>query len=201
MWAGSGTTVPLAYSAWFLVPLLPWLPWRVLRDEFRALVGLFVVGIGYLALTLGPSNLWLFRWPARLLEYVWLAIFLILAVLVSRGLRTSLWQARAGASVFLVLFGSWLALSAQFPRCGTCRCWPSTSCSSPRCWWSRSCASGAPSPRCWWRARRSSSCATPGSRPTTGTSPSGGSPADAASQPAYAERFYQARSPRWRHPT
>ncbi len=112
LWAGSGSTVPMAYSAWFLVPLLPWLPWRVLRDECRALSGLAIVGVAYLALTLGPSNLWLFRWPARLLEYVWMVVFLMVAVLVSRGLQTSWWRVRAAASAFVVLFGGWLAYSA-----------------------------------------------------------------------------------------
>lgn len=113
LWTGSGTTVPLAYSAWFLVPLLPWLDWGILRREWRQLAGLFAVFVAYLALTIGPSHLWLFRWPARLLEYVWLPTFVLLAVMLSAGVVTRAWASRVGASGFLVLAGSWLAFSAQ----------------------------------------------------------------------------------------
>lgn len=113
VWAGSGTTVPLAYSAWFLLPLVPWLDWSVVRRRWRRLAGLLVLLAAYLALTLGPSNLWLFRWPARLLEYVWLPTFVLAAVLLSAGAVTTRWRARLTTSISLVVVGSWLAFSAQ----------------------------------------------------------------------------------------
>lgn len=113
VWAGSGTTVPLAYSAWFLVPLLPWLDWGLVRRDRRRLAGLLAVLVAYLALTIGPSHLWLFRWPARLLEYVWLPTFVLLAVLLSAGAVTRARRSRAVASGGLALAGAWLAFSAQ----------------------------------------------------------------------------------------
>ena len=113
LWQGSGSTVPLAYSSWFLVPLLPWLPWRILAQRARQLAGLGVIGALYLALALGPSTLWLFRWPARLLPYVWLPVFVALAVLLSAGVRTDRLKLRASATAALVVMGAWLAYSAQ----------------------------------------------------------------------------------------
>ena len=109
LWAGVGSTVPITYSAWFLLPLLPWLDWAFARRRLPRMAGLWVVFAAYFALTLGPSQLWLFRWPARLLEYVWLALFTIVAVLLSRGVATSLVGVRAIASAATVLGGAILA--------------------------------------------------------------------------------------------
>lgn len=113
VWAGSGSTVPITYSAWFLIPLLPWLAWDVLKVRARELAGIAVIGLAYAGLTLGPSMLWMFRWPARLLEYVFLALFVGLAVVVSHGLRTSAWRSRAAATAVMVGFGAWLGVSAN----------------------------------------------------------------------------------------
>ncbi len=113
VWSGSGSTVPIAFSAWFLVPLLPWLAWDVVRRRARELAGIGVALVAFLALALGPSSLWLFRWPARLLEYVLLALFTGLAVVLSAGVRTSSWRTRATITLFLVGAGAWLALSAM----------------------------------------------------------------------------------------
>ena len=57
--------VPATYLAWFVLPLLPWLRWAALRGRTRTLAGPLVVGVIYLALTLAPSKLWMFRWPLR----------------------------------------------------------------------------------------------------------------------------------------
>lgn len=113
VWSGSGSTVPITFSAWFLVPLLPWLAWDVLRGRARELSSIGVILLAYLALALGPSQLWLFRWPARLLEYVFLAVFLTLAVMLSAGFRTTSWRTRATVTALLVGFGAWLAISAR----------------------------------------------------------------------------------------
>lgn len=109
---GAGTTVPIAYSAWFLLPLLPWLRWSWLAQNARRLAGLGVVFGVYLMLAVGPSTLWLFRWPARLLEYVWLPTFVALALLISTGFVTEHWRRRAIASGAIVIVGAWLAFSA-----------------------------------------------------------------------------------------
>ena len=112
LWAGPRATTPITYGAWFLLPLLPWLNWGALRSRARAWAApLAFLGI-YLMLAIGPSNLWLFRWPVRLLEYVWLAVFVLLAALLSQGLRTSRPGVRAAVSGGIVLVGAWLAVSA-----------------------------------------------------------------------------------------
>ncbi|GAA4808875.1 hypothetical protein ACFQ0K_03190 [Nocardioides caeni] len=106
--------VPVTYFCWFILPLLPWLRYGVLRHRARALTGLGLIGLGYLLLTLGPSNLWLFRWPLRLIEYFFLALGVALAVVLSKGLRSDHWRARAagsGAIVAALGFQAW----AQHP--------------------------------------------------------------------------------------
>jgi len=110
---GGGSTVPMTYSAWFVVPLLPWLRWRLLSDRAREFAGLGLVLLTYLALTIGPSNLWLFRFPVRFVEYVWLCVLVVLAVLLSRGIRTDRWRGRLLVTVALALGGTYLAVAAR----------------------------------------------------------------------------------------
>ena len=58
---------PGTYLAWFVLPLAPWLRWRtLLRREFA---GTAVVAGVALLFAVGPSNLWFFRWPMRLMPY------------------------------------------------------------------------------------------------------------------------------------
>ena len=108
------STVPLLYTAWFLLPLLPWLPWSRLRGRVHELAGLAVVAAVFALMLVGPSQLWLFRWPIRLLPYVFLAATVALGVLLSAGVRTDRFVARLGVSAGVVLAGGWLAL-AQSP--------------------------------------------------------------------------------------
>ncbi|MDG6100853.1 hypothetical protein PQF33_01900 [Dactylosporangium aurantiacum] len=100
-------TTPITYLAWFVVPLLPWFAWSALRDG-RARAGIFAVGLAYLALTLAPSNLWMFRWPARLIEYLFLAVILAVALLLSAGLRTDHAVRRGLGSAGLILLSTYL---------------------------------------------------------------------------------------------
>ena len=82
-------TVPSTFLAWFVLPLLPWLRWRGLRGRGRSLVAPVVVSVVYLALVLAPSKLWMFRWPLRVTEYLYLGLMVLFAVLLSRGLAAS----------------------------------------------------------------------------------------------------------------
>lgn len=103
--------VPATFLAWFVLPLLPWLRWGALRRRGREFVGLALVTIVYLALTLGPSKLWLFRWPLRVIEYLYLGVLVVFAVLLSQGLaRTSLRPRLVGTGVILAALG-WLTWS------------------------------------------------------------------------------------------
>jgi hypothetical protein len=100
--------VPSVYFAWFVLPLLPWIDPRPLR-RWRELTGILVFSVLYLVLTLGPQQLWLFRWPLRNIEYLYLGLGVVFAVCLSAGLRTDRWVVRLGASAGLVLFTSFLA--------------------------------------------------------------------------------------------
>jgi hypothetical protein len=107
--------VPATYLAWFVLPLLPWLRWASLRDRTRSLAGPIVVGVIYLALTLAPSKLWMFRWPLRVSEYLYLAVALLFAVLVSEGLAATHARRRLVASAVLIGTPAYLAW-AQNPE-------------------------------------------------------------------------------------
>lgn len=114
VWTGPVQVVPATYFAWFAVPLLPWLRWRaawaVLR---RGQLSLFLI-VGFYALTaFGPSNLWLFRWPLRLIESFWLSVAVLYAVVLSRGLATDRIRGRAVATGVLVLVGGYLSWAAR----------------------------------------------------------------------------------------
>ncbi|RVW00847.1 hypothetical protein [Rhodococcus spongiicola] len=102
-------TVPLVYLVWFLVPLAPWIRWGSLRRLGRAGVSLAVFGGIYLVLLLGPSDLWLFRWPARLIEYGQLPVLVVAAVALSAGLARDRWRRRLGISAGLVLLQFYLS--------------------------------------------------------------------------------------------
>lgn len=107
--------VPTTYFCWFLVPLLPFLRLGGLRRRGTELVGLGVVGLVWLAMTAGPSKLWLFRWPLRLSEYLYLCLALLLALLLSQGLARDRLGLRSALSVLLVLLTAWFAW-AQDPE-------------------------------------------------------------------------------------
>lgn len=101
--------LPSTYFAWFVLPLLPWLRWAALRSRPTPLISLGVVTAVYLLATLGPSNLWLFRWPLRLIEYLYLALAVLFAVVLSAGLATDRIRHRALASGVIVVVGGYLS--------------------------------------------------------------------------------------------
>ena len=102
-------TVPSTFLAWFVVPLLPWLRWGDLRGRLRGLTGPMVVSACYLALVLAPSKLWLFRWPLRVSEYLYLGLLVMFARLLSRGLATTHVRGRVLGSVAAIGVPSYLA--------------------------------------------------------------------------------------------
>ncbi|HEV7906650.1 MAG TPA: hypothetical protein VGP03_00785 [Pseudonocardiaceae bacterium] len=105
-------TVPAMYFAWFVLPLLPWLRWGVLRKRWREFLGVFVVAAGYLALAIGPSNLWMFRFPLRHVEMVFLALGVLFAVLLTGGLSTGRLRARALVTAALIAGSTYLSFAA-----------------------------------------------------------------------------------------
>ena len=98
---------PAAYLSWFVLPLAPWLRWRVLaRHRFA---GLAVFAGVFLLLALGPSNFWFFRWPMRLIPYLHLPIVIAVSVVLGRGLVTDRRVLRATVSAGIVVVGAYLA--------------------------------------------------------------------------------------------
>ncbi len=100
------------YFCWFALPLAAWLDWRVLRRRWRELAGSLVVGGVFLLLARGPSELWMFRWPLRVVHYGYLAAAVVLAVLLSAGLRTDHVRRRAASMAALVLINGVLVSTA-----------------------------------------------------------------------------------------
>lgn len=107
--------VPATYFAWFAVPVLAWLDWTVLRRRRRELVSAFVISGMYLVFCLAPSNLWMFRWPLRNIEGLFLGITVLLAVLLSAGLRTDHLRRRIAITGGALLAGTYLSV-ASYPK-------------------------------------------------------------------------------------
>jgi len=113
-WSGAVIEhVPSTYFAWFVLPLLPWLRWPRLHARRTSMASLFIIIGWYLIATLGPSNLWLFRWPVRLVEYLYLAIGVLFAVVLSAGLATDRARRRAGLSAAVIGVGGYLSWAVR----------------------------------------------------------------------------------------
>jgi hypothetical protein len=81
--------------------------------SLRALVCPIVVSAIYLALVLAPSKLWMFRWPLRVTEYLYLGLLVLFARLLSRGLATTRLRARAIGSAVAIAVPAYLAWAQQ----------------------------------------------------------------------------------------
>ncbi|NLG54376.1 MAG: hypothetical protein GX542_01795 [Rhodococcus sp.] len=114
--------LPSLYLAWFVVPLLPWLRWdriativrtpRLRAAGLRPLISLAVITGIYFLFTFGPSNIGMFRWPIRLIEYLYLGVMVAFALTLSMGIARTAVRARALASGALIFLGFYLAFSA-----------------------------------------------------------------------------------------
>lgn len=108
MW-GNPMGFPGTYLAWFILPLVPWIRWRSV--DWRALVGVIVFGGLFLVMALGPSQLGMFRWPARLVPFVYIAVIVVFAVAAGKGLIRSRPGVRWAATAGLIFAGTWMAFS------------------------------------------------------------------------------------------
>lgn len=105
-------TFPGMYLAWFILPLLPWLRWRSIgRSGWRAMSSVLVFGGVFLVFALGPTQLGMFRWPARLIPFVYLAVLIVIAVMLSRGITRERFGLRLTLSGVAVAAGVWMAFS------------------------------------------------------------------------------------------
>jgi hypothetical protein len=105
--------LPSTYFLWFAIPILPWLRWSALARGDRRLTSLLVITAVFGAMTVGPSNVWLFRWPIRLIEYFYLGLAVLLALALSRGLATDHRGRRTWATAGLVTAGAYLSFAVR----------------------------------------------------------------------------------------
>lgn len=68
-----------------------------------------VVGGAAVLFAVGPSNLWFFRWPMRLMPYVYLPVLVALAIVLGAGFLDDRRRLRAGLSAVAVLIPAYLA--------------------------------------------------------------------------------------------
>ena len=108
IWSGLTPTFPALYLAWFILPLVPWLRWSVLFERRRELMGLYVYTAVYVLLVLGPSNLNVFRWPLRLVPYMFLSLIVIWAIVANEGLQRTHARARVIGSMAIVVVGAYI---------------------------------------------------------------------------------------------
>lgn len=111
MFGGQPMNFPGTYLAWFVLPLVPWLRWRGLSSGWRALSSVLIFGAFFVVFVIGPSQLGMFRWPARLVPFVHLALLIVFAVITSRGIERSRPIPRYLASGALIAAGAWFAYS------------------------------------------------------------------------------------------
>ncbi|MFP5372547.1 MAG: hypothetical protein ACLGI3_17610 [Actinomycetes bacterium] len=102
---------PALYLSWLVLPLLPWLRWSTLPHHGRKLTAAYALGTANLLIVIGPSQIGFFRWPVRLLPYLWLSVLVVFAVLLSAGLHRDRARQRWAVSAGAVIAGFWLAWS------------------------------------------------------------------------------------------
>lgn len=99
------------YLAWFVLPLAPWLRWREVGAAWRQLSSVITFSVVFLVFALGPSQLGMFRWPARFIPFVYIGTIVVFAVVASRGLDTRRPVTRGAISAAFILGAAWIAVS------------------------------------------------------------------------------------------
>jgi len=102
-------TVPATYLAWYALPLLPWLRYRAIVDALASRMAVPVYALAGLALSVGPSEAWMFRWPLRVVPYFVLPTAVLLAIALAQGLSADHRRRRAAGSGLIILGGAYLA--------------------------------------------------------------------------------------------
>lgn len=115
--------LPSFYLAWFVLPLLPFLRWEKIRrllssSTFRRRHGVHLISLAsitgvFFLLTFGPSNVGMFRWPIRLIEYFYLGAIVALSLAMSLGLAKNHIRRRLILSSMTVFLGFYVAFSSS----------------------------------------------------------------------------------------
>lgn len=103
---GPVTAAPLVYVAWFLPLLALFAP--KLRQAWRGLLPVAVLGGIALALVLGPSDIGPIRWPIRFMPFLVIATMVIIAVLATHGYPRGVSRKSVMASVLIAVGMNWL---------------------------------------------------------------------------------------------
>lgn len=111
-WHQTSDLVPSTYLSWIVLPLLPWLNWASLRD-WRPRASLFTAALVFALMTLGPEQVWLFRWPIRLVEYLFVAVAVIVALLLSTALASTYRRRRATLSAIALIATVAMAIASN----------------------------------------------------------------------------------------
>lgn len=106
-------TYPGVYLAWFVVPLLAWVIWSRVPETLRARASLTITAALWLLMVIAPSNLSFFRWPMRLLPYLYLSLLLLWAVLISQGVARDHRRGRWLIMFGLIGFGAWIGFGER----------------------------------------------------------------------------------------
>ena len=93
-------------------PTLAWVAWRGVPGLLRVRSSLVVTGAVWLLLVLAPPVSF-FRWPIRLLPYLYITILVAWAVVMSLALARDHRQARWLAMFTLVGFGAWIGFGER----------------------------------------------------------------------------------------
>jgi hypothetical protein len=84
-WGGYKLTgTPLFALAWFLMPLLPLIQWRMIEWRRPEVLALLVIGGFCLLGTQGPEEFYMLRWPFRWIPYFHIATVVLFLLMVSR---------------------------------------------------------------------------------------------------------------------
>lgn len=100
-WYARWDAVPSTYLSWIILPLLPWFRWRSIRHWY-GLTSLVACTLVFMLFTLGPDTVWLFRWPIRLLEYSFVGLLVLFALLLSEGMAKDHLRRRLVTSLIAV---------------------------------------------------------------------------------------------------
>jgi hypothetical protein len=106
-------TVPATYLAWYAIPLLPWLRYGAVGRALPRAAGVVVYTVIGLALSVGPEEAWMFRWPLRVVPYFVLPAVLLMVIALSQGIARDHWRRRAVGSASLVFAGAYLAWASR----------------------------------------------------------------------------------------
>lgn len=107
---GDIVPVPLQYVSWLLPILVLCGRWR---HSLRTLLIPLIVLTFSLALVVGPSVIGPLRYPARMMPYVVLVVAVLLAVVLSNGLRAPVSRNRAWIAVAITAVSGFISWSAQ----------------------------------------------------------------------------------------